>query len=354
MREEPSEPPLVSREDSSTVDACRRVLAVPSQSDTARPRFIEPMAAQFVDRLPTGNGWGYEIKLDGYRVLILKDDTAVRLISRNNKDLTPTFPHIAQQAETINARTCILDGEIVAVDHRGLPRFQLLQHRSTTRPSQIVYYAFDLLNADGVDTTALPLRRRRTELARIVKGSDLLLSESFPGPPQKLIAAARAMQLEGVIAKRLESPYTPGLRSSDWQKIRLITSQEFVVGGYQADNPFSSILVGYYEHHQLLFASRVRAGFTGHIKALRYQRLQPLQVAACPFANLPSRKSGGWNEGVSPEEMPKMTWVQPRVVVQIGFVEWTTYGLLRHAKFLGIREDKAPKSVSRERSLNTP
>lgn len=306
------------------------------------------MAPQFVARLPVGDAWRYEIKLDGYRVFVLKHQGTVRLISRNDKDLTATFPHIAQQATALAHETFLLDGEIVAVDDKGLPRFQLLQHRSTTARGRIVYYAFDILNLDGVQLTARPLSERRSRLQQVVTGSPINISESFPGPPENIIEVARQMRLEGVVAKRLDSLYTPGDRTLDWQKIRLNVSQEFVVGGYQADNPFTSILVGYYDDGRLIFASRVRAGFTGHSKALLYERIKRLRTERCPFANLPSGKSGGWNEGVSPEDMAKMTWVKPETVVQIGFVEWTTYGLLRHAEYVGIRDDKEPLDVVRE------
>jgi bifunctional non-homologous end joining protein LigD len=150
------------------------------------------------------------------------------------------------------------------------------------------------------------------------------------------------------VAKRKGSTYQPGLRTSAWQKLRLNVSQEFVVGGYSPGNPYDGILVGYFEDEQFLFAGIVRAGFTPALRAALFKLLKPLRVETCPFANLPSRKSGGWNEGVSAEDMAKMAWVRPAMVVQVAFVEWTTYGLLRHASFLGLREDKAAREVRRD------
>jgi bifunctional non-homologous end joining protein LigD len=248
----------------------------------------------------------------------------------------------------IRAETALLDGEIVAVDAAGVPRFQLLQHRSRTATPQIVYYAFDLLNLEGQDLTRLPLEARRASLQRVTQGSGVFLSQFLPGRPEDIVRAARALGLEGIVAKRKHSPYQPGLRTGAWQKLRLNVSQEFVVGGYSPGNPFDGILVGYFEGERFLFAGIVRAGFTAAVRAALFKRLKPLRAEMCPFANLPSRKSGGWNEGVSAEDMAKMTWLRPEVVVQIAFVEWTTYGLLRHASFLGVREDKSALDVRGE------
>jgi bifunctional non-homologous end joining protein LigD len=185
-------------------------------------------------------------------------------------------------------------------------------------------------------------------LQRVTQGSGVFLSQFLPGRPEDIVRAARALGLEGIVAKRKHSPYQPGLRTGAWQKLRLNVSQEFVVGGYSPGNPFDGILVGYFEGERFLFAGIVRAGFTAAVRAALFKRLKPLRAEMCPFANLPSRKSGGWNEGVSAEDMAKMTWLRPEVVVQIAFVEWTTYGLLRHASFLGVREDKSALDVRGE------
>jgi DNA ligase D-like protein (predicted ligase) len=310
--------------------------------------FVEPMSALLVRNLPVGKDWLYEIKLDGYRVLALKQGPKVRLASRNNRDLTSDFTHLQKAVARINAHTAILDGEIVAVDAKGLPRFQDLQHRSKTPKSRIVYYAFDLLNLDGKSLRTLSLEERKATLKGLLGDSGVLFSESLPGPPDNLVEAAREMRLEGVIAKRRDSRYEPGMRTGAWQKLRLNLSQEFVFGGYWPGNPFDGILVGYYDGGQLMFAAQVRAGFAGAQKQEIFKRIKSLRIDKNPFANLPMGKHGGWNEGVSLEDMEKMTWVEPEVVVQVAFVEWTNYGLLRHSSYLGIREDKDPKEVIRE------
>jgi bifunctional non-homologous end joining protein LigD len=236
----------------------------------------------------------------------------------------------------------------VAVDAAGVPRFQLLQHRSNTPTRQIVYYAFDLLHLNGQDLTRWPLEERRTALQRVTKGSGVFLSQFLSGSAEHIVRAARALGLEGIVAKRKGSTYQPGLRTSAWLKLRLNVSQELVVGGYSPGAPFDGLLVGYFEAARFLFAGIVRAGFTPALRAALFGRLKSHHVDRCPFANLPSRKSGGWNEGVSAEDMAKMTWVRAEIAVQIAFVEWTTYDLLRNASFLGLREDKLAADVRRE------
>jgi DNA ligase D-like protein (predicted ligase) len=323
-------------------------------SEAKAPGFVEPMSALLVQRLPVGDDWLYEIKLDGYRVLALKHGDKVRLISRNNKDLSSEFTHLQKAVAGIKAHTAILDGEIVAVDAEGFPRFQDLQHRSRTPKSRIVYYAFDVLNLEGKSLTALTLEKRKAALRDVLDNSSVLFSESLLGPPDNLIDAAREMRLEGIIAKRRNSRYEPGMRTGAWQKLRLNLSQEFVVGGYWPGSPFDGLLVGYYEKREFMFAAQVRAGFAGAQKQDVFKRIRGLRIDKNPFANLPMGKHGGWNEGVSIEDMKKMIWVKPEVVVQIAFVEWTNYGLLRHSSFLGIRGDKDPTEVIREDAEKNP
>ncbi len=307
------------------------------------------MAALRVDRLPEGAEWLYEVKLDGYRALVLKDGPHVRLVSRNDKDLSVDFPHVVSAAARIQARTALIDGEIVAVDPQGIPRFQMLQHRSTTARSSVLFYGFDLLHLNGEDLTGQTLDRRRSRLQHLLAGSALLFSESLEGTADEILAAARALGVEGVVAKRRDSVYEAGRRTGAWRKLRLSLDQEFVVGGCSPGNPFDAILVGYFERGQLLFCGRVRAGFSQATRRQVFERIRKWQIPDCPFSNLPSRKSGRWNEGVSAEDMATMTWVKPRVVVQIAFVEWTTYDLLRHAAFVGLRDGKRPEDVRRER-----
>ena len=240
-----------------------------------------------------------------------------------------------------------MDGEIVAVDDDGVPRFQALQHRSRTRPERIVFYAFDLLQLDGRDLTAKPLDERRQRLAAVVHDSGVLPSQPLSGDIDDIIEAARRLKLEGLVAKRRDSRYEPGVRSMAWQKLRLNRSQEFVVGGYSPATRSMPCWSGTTTMRRCCSRracgrdSRQRYGGKCFGDSARRSR-------DCPFANLPMGKQGGWNEGVSVEDMKTMTWVAPEVVVQVAFVEWTDYGLLRHASFLGIREDKEAVDVRRE------
>lgn len=307
------------------------------------------MAATVVQTLPEGNEWLYEVKWDGYRALLLKDGPNVRILSRNQKDLTAAYPAVVAAAARLNADSAIVDGEIVAVDAEGRPSFQALQHRRAHPQHAILFYAFDLLHLNGESFTQLPLHRRVARLPRVLKGSGLLLSTALPGTAAQVIAAVSRLGLEGVIAKRKDSPYDALQRGSAWVKLKLDRQQEFVVGGYRpAGKGVDALLVGVYDGKNLRFAGKVRAGFTPHLRRETVERLTPLHADRCPFVNLPTTKPSRWGSGVTAEEMHEMQWVTPALVVQVRFVEWTAEGLLRHSAFLGVRADKNPRSVVRE------
>ena len=298
--------------------------------------------------LPTGGEWTYEVKWDGYRAQAVKNGARVSLASRNLKDITGQFQSVARAASDVRATTAVIDGEIVAVDAQGRPSFQALHHWSTAGLS-IVFYAFDLLHVNGRDLLREPLDARRSALREIVDGSDVLLSDPLPGSPQQIAAAVRRLHLEGVVAKRRRSVYEPGKRSDAWMKVRFAKHQELVIGGFKPNaTSFDSLLVGYYEGRTLLCAGKVRNGFTPHIRAEVYERLRPLVTPKCPFANLPTSRTSHWGEGITAEEMTVLRWVKPLLVAEISFVEWTRDGSLRHAAFLGLRDDKPPLRVRRE------
>ena len=307
------------------------------------------MAAHHVRQLPEGDEWLYELKLDGYRALIIKDGDTVEIRSRNNKDLTRAYPTVAAAGQRVRAGSAVLDGELVAVDASGRPSFQALQHRSAHPRYVIVYYAFDLLHLDGADLTGQSLEARRASLVPLLQGSGLLLSEILNGPAADVIDAVRSLGLEGIVAKRRHSRYLPGDRSDAWQKLKLDRQQEFVIGGYRpGPHGIDALLVGYYEGSRLRFAGKVRAGFTPHVRRQVFAQIEPLHTARCPFADLPSSKASHWGGGVTAEQMAEMRWVQPALVAQVRFVEWTADGHLRHAAFLGLRTDKHPAKVRRE------
>ena len=307
------------------------------------------MAARVVETLPEGDDWMYEVKFDGYRALLIKDGKHVRLRSRNDKDLTHTYPSITAAAARLRAQRAIVDGEIVALDANGRPSFQALQHRGTHPGHSIVFYAFDLLHLDDRDLTSAPLTQRRDRLPHVLDGSGVLLSIELPGTAQEVIDAVTALGLEGVIAKRRSSKYTPGERTMSWVKLKLDRQQEFVIGGYRpGPNGIDAILVGYYDGTRLCFAAKVRAGFTPHVRRDVFAQLKRRHVATCPFDDLPSSKTSHWGGGVTPDQMRELQWVKPELVAQVRFVEWTADGHLRHASFLGLRSDKNPREISRD------
>jgi bifunctional non-homologous end joining protein LigD len=288
------------------------------------------------------------VKWDGYRAQAVKDGSSVMLASRNLKNITRQYPAVAQAAAGVHAKSALMDGEIVVLDAEGRPSFQALHH-STFDGLSVVFYAFDLLHLDGRDLTRAPLDERRAALARVVKRTDLLLSDPLPGTADQIAGAVRELGLEGVVAKRRRSTYIAGRRSDSWVKVRFAKHQEFVIGGYKpAGANFDSLLVGYYDGSKLLAAGKVRSGFTPHLRAQVFEAINGLQTTRCPFANLPSTRSGHWGEGITVEEMTQLVWVKPQRVAEVSFAEWTRDGSLRHASFLGLRDDKRPRDVHKE------
>lgn len=320
------------------------------RSRSTRPAaFVPPMAALLADALPEGAEWLYELKFDGYRALILKNGDDVRVRSRNNKELTSTYPTVTAAAARLSADVATVDGEVVALDETGRPSFQALQQRSRNDERKIVFYAFDLLNLEGEDLRALTLETRRERLRSILEGSGLLMSEELAGSAAEVVTAVRGLGLEGVIAKKRAAPYESGERSGEWVKLKLDQQQEFVVGGYRPGaHGVDALLIGVYENKVLRFAGKVRAGFVQHTRREVARKLEPLVVPQCPFPDLPDAKKTRWGAGVTADDMKEMRWVKPKLVVQIRFVQWTDDGRLRHAAFLGVRTDKTAAEVRRE------
>ncbi len=324
------------------------------------PAFIAPMKPLFVDKLPPDETqWLYEIKFDGYRALALKGGANVELWSASKKPLH--FPGIAAAVAALDCESAVLDGEVVALDEQGRPSFQLLQNAGDISSSpSLCYYVFDLLQVEGRDLRKLPITERKERLAQLLAGQPaggtLRFSASLDGQPARLVEEVRKLGLEGLLAKQRTSIYESGRRSPVWQKFRLLNEQEFVIGGYSepegSRKHFGAVLVGYYEEGKLMFAAKVGTGFSAALLQKLYTQFQPLRRQTCPFVNLPASSTGRWGTGITASKMKSCTWLEPELICQVRFSEWTFDGGLRQPVYLGLRDDKAAKAVVREKPVH--
>ena len=303
------------------------------------------MQVSAVRQLPDGGNWTYEGKLDGYRCLAAKGDGRVVLWSRRGTGFTARFPMIDRACENLPADT-LIDAEVIVIDETGRCSFNALQH---SRPKgHIQLYAFDVLVHRGQNVMRLPIEERRqllTEALRKVQ-YPVIQSVPFDVKPAELLRAAKELRLEGVIAKRKGSIYEPGKRSDAWVKFKINRSQEFVIGGYTAGNPFDALIVGCYVGRKLKYIAKVRAGFVPHIRCAMFPLLQELVTDKCPFADLPEKRRTLYS--LTKDEMQNCQWLKPLLVAQIMFQEWTPDGHLRNASFAGLRNDKEPHEIIRE------
>jgi DNA ligase D-like protein (predicted ligase) len=303
-----------------------------------------------VAKLPDAPGWVWEIKLDGYRAIAVRDG-AVALFSRRKKSLAKKFPYIVDALVGLPAGT-VVDGELVALDDRGRPEFNLLQNFRGAA-SRIHYYIFDLLCCEGRDLTRLPFVERRALLKSLVRVRDgrIKIAEYIEAGAPELLAAVREQGLEGVVGKRRDSAYEPGKRSGAWIKHRVNLGQEFVIGGYfPGPQGIDSLIVGYYDGDRLMYVSRTRNGFVPASRRQVFSKLKHLVTPSCLFVNLPETHHSRFGEELSAEKMKKAVWLRPEAVAQIEFLEWTDADRLRHSKFIALREDKDPRSVVKEHS----
>ena len=313
-------------------------------------KFIEPMLLLKTSALPEGPEWLYELKFDGYRAVAYKTEGQLYLRSRNDNDFALRYPAITKALKRLPEGAAI-DGEIVALDETGKPSFNVLQNLGSA-PVPIFFYAFDVMMFGGKSVMGLPFDRRRELLEKKVMAKldePIRYSAALDGSLTDLIAAVRAQGLEGLVAKRRNSEYQPGLRSGAWQKMRLNQGQEFVIGGYTVGTKnFDALIIGYYEEKKLMYASRTRNGFTPMLRERLFQKLKKLEIPDCPFVNLPQKSSGRWGQGLTAEKMKDCRWLKPVTVGQFEFVEWTPEGHLRHTHFVALRDDKKATDVHRE------
>jgi DNA ligase D-like protein (predicted ligase) len=310
--------------------------------------FIETMDCLPVSRLPEGAEWTYEIKLDGYRLEVVRSAARTTLYSRRQNVLNQKFHYVATALKDLPDDT-VIDGELVALGPDGRPDFNLLQNIRSAE-SRIVYYAFDILIHKQSNLTHLPLSERRAILNSVIEpGEHVGLSEVSDRSATEMLKFIKSYGLEGVVAKRSDSVYQPGLRTGLWSKYRINLGQEFVVGGYIPSHlGVDSLVVGFYRGKDLIYAARVRAGLVPASRREVFERIKPLETPKCPFANLPELTAGRWGQGLTAEKIKKCVWVRPEVVAQIQFLEWTGSNHLRHTKFVGLRDDQDPSKVVRE------
>jgi ATP-dependent DNA ligase len=244
-----------------------------------------------------------------------------------------------------------VDGEIVAVDEAGKPSFNALQNYGSSK-ADLIYYIFDVMVLAGKDVMAQPLAKRRDLIEKKVLpklAEPIRYSPALKASLAVLIESVKAQGFEGLVAKRQDSKYQPGLRTGAWQKMRVNQGQELVIAGYTPSSKnFDALVIGYYEHGNLIYAARTRNGFTPASRAELFKKLKPLEIKDCPFANLPEKKAGRWGAGLTAEKMKECRWLKPKLVGQFEFVEWTDVSHLRHTKFIALRDDKKAKDVVRE------
>jgi bifunctional non-homologous end joining protein LigD len=314
----------------------------------AQPSWIPPMLATLTETLPSEGKWLYEPKLDGVRALIYVTGGVVRMYSRNRKPLNDAYPELVEALEPAVRGDAVLDGEVVAFGaERGVTSFARLQQRMQLRDPvrarrsrvPIHLYLFDCLFYEGVDLTGLPLVDRKAVLRDVVWYDDPIhFTPHRTTGSAEMLRDACAQGAEGILAKRADSRYVSA-RSTEWLKLKCTKQQEFVIGGYTAPQGsrehLGALLVGYYDGKSLRYAGKVGTGYDRRTLEYLYQRLLPLRRSASPFS-----------EGPAPAG--EVQWVTPKLVAQIGFSEWTSAGLLRHPRFLGLRNDKPARDVRRE------
>ena len=309
------------------------------------PRWSSPMLATLTHRRFSDCNWIFERKFDGQRVLAFALKGSVHLMSRNHKNVTDTYPELADALSRQRCASFIVDGEVVALvgSHTSFERLQQRMQIRSLRESRgakvrVHFYLFDMLHLNGYDTTALPLLERKTLLKRAIQFDRSVRYTSHRAKEgEAYFRRACANGWEGIIAKRSASTYQHR-RSSDWLKFKCAQGQELVIGGFTEPRGgaqgFGALLVGYYDNRQLRYAGKVGTGFTVELRVGLRKRMNKLVQQQCPFADKPAETHA--------------TWIFPRLVGEFAFSEWTRDGKLRHPSFRGLRNDKPPREITRE------
>ena len=310
------------------------------------PDFVEPMLARLVDQPPRGRDWLFEIKYDGYRALIVTDRKKIKIFTRSGEDWTRKFAPVADAVAELKLPSVLLDTEIVVVEPSGRTDFAALAAALSGAKKPLSCFVFDLLSLDGEDWRFRPLAARKARLKKLLgtleTTASVQYSEVFEGDGGVLLKAACAHGLEGIMAKRVDSPYRSG-RHDDWLKIKCSHTQELVVIGFSASErrrAFASLLMAVQEPQGLRYAGRVGSGFSQSVLE-QLSRWRDNNLRQTPPCYVPAI----WRRGVS--------WVRPELVAQVAFAGWTRDGLIRHGRFIGLRADKKANAVKREIPMKT-
>lgn len=321
----------------------------PSRRDSdstprALPAFRPPQLATLRKEAPSGDGWAFEMKYDGYRCEVAISGTQVRLFTRNGHDWSRQFGYVGPAFAKLTRGSALIDGELCALDANGRSNFTLLKNGLDGK-TPLVFFAFDLLELDGQDLTPLPMLERKARLEALLSplppGSAIRYSSHVVGHGKEVLAAMRAGGFEGVVAKRVDSRYAPGERLPTWSKVKVLQRQEFVVIGWRPpdhgrDN-VRGLFLGTYEGGKLIYRGGVGTGFTDQMRFDVVEVLKIIQTEQRPPV-----------VGMPRPEMRAARWVQPRLLAEVEFTEITPDGLIRHPSFKGLREDKDANDVHLE------
>lgn len=314
------------------------------------PLSMKPMLATLVDKVPSGDEWIYEVKLDGYRAISLCNKEHVEIISRNNKSFNKKFYPITECLENLNLHA-VLDGEIVVIKNDGVTSFGNLQNWRSEIDGDLIYYVFDLLWLDGYSLLEVHLHQRRELLKQILpKNGVIRISKNFNFPVDEFLNVAKKIGLEGLIAKKRDSFYQPDVRSLEWLKIKVLKRHEVIIGGYTINEGspklFSSLLVGVYENGIFQYAGKIGTGFTHKLQKELMEKFKNITIKKSPFNITPDVNKPSRFRPNPPQA--KAVWLSPEIVCEVSYVEKTEDGELRHSSFKGLREDKNAKDVHGE------
>jgi bifunctional non-homologous end joining protein LigD len=319
---------------------------VPGAKKAAMPKHLEPMMATLAAAPPAGDNWVYEVKWDGVRALCFVDAGELHIESRAGNRCEQQYPELHDLPRSVRAKQAILDGEIVVMDEQGRGRFQLIQPRISVKGSGVQKLAkdspatlilFDLLYLDGYDLRGVPLTERKALLEQIVAETERWkISKVFSTDGQQMLEAARNLDLEGFVAKEPSSVYESGKRSRSWWKVKIVEEQEFVIAGYTKGEReyFGALVLGVYEGTKLRHAGQVGTGFDHATMKAIHSRMKPLVANKCPLDPVPRMKD--------------VIWLEPELVCQVRFHEWTHDHMLRAPVYVGLREDKPAREVIKE------